>query len=393
MIKHYFRRATASFHHICGNKDSSANSCSLKVKTYQDGNETEVYTVEDSKLFNDGAMINVTEWNWEHIPLGMIKPGTQLMFHGNYDTAQGAVNMDNIHVFTRQKCIPRWSRIPFMQFQDQSDIYQYVSPSPVDLRAFEFSYLEENDMKKRYYEARSDQGVQSIEHCARLCLVSRSCDMFQVPHGSTNCKFYANSMQKFTNIYDYLKPSTSYHVYVLQCSPVSENIIVNSDHFTHTREPWVVNNTCTMLKVRDWDRNPESRHAVLGWHQLTNEIKCYQQDPSSSQNQPHLDDRPCDLQVGKQFEGSQVDTVDSIDDAETCKEKCDEHDKCGFFRWRSDENRCYRYYSMSSVNDNADSTSGYKYCGGNIKELLNIIFIIKMFDLFRGIMPSTWKES
>ena len=48
---------------------------------------------------------------------------------------------------------------------------------------------------------------------------------------------------------------------------------------------------------------------------------------------------------------------------------------------------------MDSVNDNADATSGYKYCGGKIKELLDIIFIIKMFDLFRGIMPSTWKES
>ena len=66
--------------------------------------------------------------------------------------------------------------------------------------------------------------------------MSRSCDMFESQVNSNNCKFLAHSQRKFTNIYELLKPKLNAEIYVLQCSPVSENLLDNSDYFFHTHE-------------------------------------------------------------------------------------------------------------------------------------------------------------
>ena len=63
--------------------------------------------------------------------------------------------------------------------------------------------------------------------------------MFQYEQGGSNCKFRSQRQRKFTNIYELLVPETGSpgkDVWLLQCSPVSENILDNSDFFTHTRE-------------------------------------------------------------------------------------------------------------------------------------------------------------
>ena len=63
--------------------------------------------------------------------------------------------------------------------------------------------------------------------------------MFQYEQGGSNCKLRSQRQRKFTNIYELLVPETgspAKDVWLLQCSPVSENILDNSDFFTGTRE-------------------------------------------------------------------------------------------------------------------------------------------------------------
>ena len=66
--------------------------------------------------------------------------------------------------------------------------------------------------------------------------MSRSCDMFESQVGSNTCRFRAHSQRKFHNIYELLRPNRDSEIYVLQCSPVSENLLDNSDYFFHTYE-------------------------------------------------------------------------------------------------------------------------------------------------------------
>ena len=66
--------------------------------------------------------------------------------------------------------------------------------------------------------------------------MSRSCDMFESQVNSNTCRFRAQSQRKFHNIYELLRPNRDSEIYVLQCSPVSENLLDNSDYFFHTQE-------------------------------------------------------------------------------------------------------------------------------------------------------------
>ena len=51
----------------------------MKLKKEINGEISEEYTVEDSRLYNDptenGTVADVTEWFWEHVPLNIITTG------------------------------------------------------------------------------------------------------------------------------------------------------------------------------------------------------------------------------------------------------------------------------------------------------------------------------
>jgi hypothetical protein len=70
----------------------------------------------------------------------------------------------------------------------------------------------------------------------RLCLLSRSCDMFE--YASSSCSFYPNHQMKTINIHRLVKIDTSNakNIYVLHCSTPQENWLLNSDAATHSRE-------------------------------------------------------------------------------------------------------------------------------------------------------------
>lgn len=84
------------------------------------------------------------------------------------------------------------------------------------------------------------QGYQ-IMQCIfeRLCLLTRACDMFQYNPVTTQCTFFPNQQKKFLNLHDIVLPPSSpspESVYVLHCSTPMENLLINSDPFTNSRE-------------------------------------------------------------------------------------------------------------------------------------------------------------
>ena len=101
------------------------------------------------------------------------------MFHANFDTFYGTANLDNIHFFTKQKCIPRWSRIKDMKFNDITNILEHNLPTPMDMRAYDFSYHNYEVMKKRHDQNKLNRGMTSIEECARY---EQICDQNKNPY-------------------------------------------------------------------------------------------------------------------------------------------------------------------------------------------------------------------
>ena len=63
----------------------------------------ELFNAPDDKLFNDGWVANVTEWQWEDIALPKVDSGSIVKVLGEFDRNGGVVGLDNIRVYTKQK--------------------------------------------------------------------------------------------------------------------------------------------------------------------------------------------------------------------------------------------------------------------------------------------------
>ena len=76
----------------------------MKVTMKSSGDEPqEMFNAPEDKLFNDGWVANVTEWQWEDMALPKVDSGSILKFFGEFDRIHGVVGLDNIRVYTKQK--------------------------------------------------------------------------------------------------------------------------------------------------------------------------------------------------------------------------------------------------------------------------------------------------
>ena len=76
----------------------------MKVTMKSSGDEPqELFSAPDDKLFNDGWVANVTEWQWEDMALPKVDSGSIVKVFGEFDRLQGVVGLDNIRVYTKQK--------------------------------------------------------------------------------------------------------------------------------------------------------------------------------------------------------------------------------------------------------------------------------------------------
>ena len=77
--------------------------CDLKMELVDGPNITEVFKIDADNTYNDGTVDNVDEWPWENFRLPFVDLGRRLKITGELDIKNGALNLDNIHIFTRQR--------------------------------------------------------------------------------------------------------------------------------------------------------------------------------------------------------------------------------------------------------------------------------------------------
>lgn len=163
-----------------------------------------------------------------------------------------------------------------------SDAYMkiYVQKTPSDRSHYGNTALRDSDIKNNRYPESYSKSVQTLEACARHCLLTTSCDMFHYTRSS--CYFHPYENRKMANIYDIIEPTTSSNndIYLLHCAPTSENLVVNNDFFTHSTQGWTFgeSNTCTYTLTQNDQKQYFSKHAVHGWYRFTMLLKCSLED-------------------------------------------------------------------------------------------------------------------
>ncbi len=131
--------------------------------------------------------------------------------------------------------MPKWTRLENFKFRTPHDDLKVkrVRPTFYDLTGV--SETEEID-KRNYYQLVA--GV-NLERCIRLCLLSTQCDMVEYWKNGQWCTMFPNQPLKSVNIHEVVVKASAndyYDVYILHCSGGQENLIVNNDPFTHSRD-------------------------------------------------------------------------------------------------------------------------------------------------------------
>ncbi len=90
-----------TFHHICGSKDASGTDCKFSLRFEHE--DTPFFEIDASRLLNGGAAASATEWFWEEVKLPPAEQGARIKYTGEFDSQHGVMNLDNIHIQTRQR--------------------------------------------------------------------------------------------------------------------------------------------------------------------------------------------------------------------------------------------------------------------------------------------------
>lgn len=273
----HLRRAKLSFHHICGTHQADAKPCEININLLVADNVTNIHQVAEEFKFNDGSLVNVTEWSWEEFSLPIINANERLQVLGKYDARQGSVNLDNVHLYTRQKCIPRWSIMKRMKFLTDANNNYWLQRSPTNRTYYGSLSLRDTEILTDKYPTTGINSVTALENCARWCLMSPACDMFEYNAGT--CNIFPQENRKLLNIFDIVEEAaigSNEAVYVLHCSATSENLVVNNDFFTQSLNPWTVESKSCDVKLSDNYDYPtyKPKHSINGWYKYVLMLTC-----------------------------------------------------------------------------------------------------------------------
>ena len=262
------KHARFTFHHICGLHNETGDPCSLRLLVKENENITELFSVPEEKLFNiNGSLDTTTEWPWEDLKLPFIRSNTKLDFHSVFDPKNGGVNLDNVQYYTQSKCIPRWSRMHGTQFVTGSTFRdQKILQFPMDRSIFHDTGVRNTAYMTRFAKQYT-ASVQHIEFCARLCLATPSCDMFEML--SSTCKIHVYESRKMGNMHEIVEMATNPEnsVYVLHCSTYGMNLLSNVDPVSNSREPWMIESDCDQVTIEESDETLiKTSFAVNGWY-------------------------------------------------------------------------------------------------------------------------------
>ena len=106
--------------------------------------------------------------------------------------------------------------------------------------------------------------------------------MFEYDKSSKYCNFLPSTPQKSAAIYDVLLPDTSgiRDIYIMHCSGAQENLVSNSDFFTRSKDPWVVETNCSnsydvLVSFEPSGKMIRKKPSLLGQHLFSYQVKCF----------------------------------------------------------------------------------------------------------------------
>ena len=118
-----------------------------------------------------------------------------------------------------------------MKFNDEAPFLTNLQPGKYDGTYFHGSAIRDAEHVARFPTTYTVSTAYSVEHCARFCLLSSSCDMFE--YQPSTCKMFPQEKRKLQNLFEYVienpSPGVEHAVRVLHCSPAMENIINSVD--------------------------------------------------------------------------------------------------------------------------------------------------------------------
>ena len=285
-----------TFHHVCGlHNNETGDPCTLRLLAKENENSTEVFNVPEESLFNNGSLKTADVWPWEDIKLPLIRYNTKLNLHSVFDPVNGGVNLDNVQYYTRSKCIPRWSRMIGTQFVGGGTFREKkIMQFPMDRSIFHDTGIRNTQYKTRFTKQYST-GVSHIEYCARLCLATPSCDMFEL--SSSSCKINVYESRKMGNLYETVEISTDpvRSLYVLHCSTYGMNLLANVDPVSNSREPWIIESNCDKVTLEEGMSSEflvKTKFAVNGWYRFTNKLECKKEETFKMEQSVDITDFP-----------------------------------------------------------------------------------------------------
>ena len=99
----YFRNARLSFQHACGTNAADGKPCNLQVQAGGINGTDVAFDVPENLKFNNGSLGDVKVWPWQDVKLPILNFNDKVQFYSKFDPNKGGVNLDNIHLHTRQK--------------------------------------------------------------------------------------------------------------------------------------------------------------------------------------------------------------------------------------------------------------------------------------------------
>ena len=175
----------------------------------------------------------------------------QLLVELWYDASDGVAGVDNVVMTSSKKCRPTWSTVPGYKPKMASDYWKDLA---IDKDRIATRTLDEaGDIQPK--SEFSEVDVESVEHCARLCILGSGCDMFHVtkPPGQAKmkCTYNAHTGLKQFPAEAVLEPGGPYTgpiqdmLYILQCSAALDTeVAANTDWFTHHKGDWTEETDC-----------------------------------------------------------------------------------------------------------------------------------------------------
>ena len=157
------RRPRLAFHYIGGTFKEDIEPTQLQLKLTQKETNVTVADFQD-QLFNNGTLGNITEWNFADVPLQRFFKSSKLRFEGEFQSLDGVIGLDNVRLYTRQKCSPRWSILPNYKFSDLTKLYRsWRRP----LSVFEGSYESISDLNSYVGKPAVTLSKINVEECMR----------------------------------------------------------------------------------------------------------------------------------------------------------------------------------------------------------------------------------